>query len=143
MAPSLTITHIAWAFVIAAMFSQWAIVSKATGVHGLWVAVLVLIGSCIGGIVPIAPKLHTLPAPTLKAALIVVAAGVVNGAAMYFYPVKLSDPSVPTGPFITASMAAMVVLSIVFTALVEWQLPSLRLVLGALVICLGLVVIAG
>lgn len=143
MAQTLTLTHIAWACLIAAMFSQWPIVSKATGTHGLWVAVLVIIGTAIGGMVPIVPKLHTLPTPTLKAALIVVAAGVVNGVAMYFYPVRVNDPMIPTGPFVTASIAAMVIASILFTALLEWQLPSLRLVAGALVIGLGLIIIAG
>jgi hypothetical protein len=130
-----------WAFLLATMFAQWPILSKASGLHGHWVAVIVLIGSCIGGIGPIAHQLQHLPTPTPKQAAIVLLAGLINGAAMYFYPVKVADPTIPTAAFITTAIAAMVIMTIVFTALADWQLPEMKTLVGAAIICVGLYVL--
>ncbi len=149
MQPSMTLSAAAIALGIAALFAVWPIVGKITGAHGLWVAILVTIGSLLGTVIIGGSKLTSAEPPTFYTALILVGAGVLNGIGMYFYPMFVGHAYIPTAAFIATVVIGMVVMSVLFTTLVAVIAPSAGLpfpapqvFVGVLVMCAGIYITA-
>lgn len=108
---------ILWAVGIAFAFTVWPILGKVSGASGAWVGTLVVAGTLITTLIFGAKDMVQGPLFTLKALVILALAGLVNGAAVYYYSVKAVDPGVPTGIFV----ATMVVLMALMAPLIDWM----------------------
>ena len=140
MNPIMSLNAVLWAFGIASMFTLWAPVGKISGLPSAWIALLALTGSMIGGGVPALWNINTSAAVDPKFILLLFLLGAVNGIGMYFYPIKVTDPAIPAAAFMTIVIVAMVIMTALFTCLLTWQLPSLRLVIGIGVMIAGIVI---
>lgn len=107
---------IVWAAGIAFAFTVWPIIGKFSGASGAWVGTLVVAGTLVTTLIFGAKDMIHGPMFTMKALVILALAGLVNGAAVYYYSVKAVDPVVPTGIFVTT----MVILMAVMSPLVDW-----------------------
>lgn len=119
MTPSLFV----WSAAIALAFVAWPILSSKSGAPGAWIGLLILIGSTIGTALVGTRDIIASPLPVWKAVGIVVAAGIVNGIAVYYYGLKAADPAIPTGLFVTT----MVVFMALFAPVVDWLVKGATL----------------
>ena len=122
----MSFAHILWALGIASAFVIWPVLGKYSQASGAWVNTLVLVGTAIGGISLAFPNLRGHPTPTSTAVAWLLIAGLLNGAAVYFYAVKAVDPQVPTGAFIMTVIMSMVILTPVFNYLLNGDVLSVR-----------------
>ena len=94
------------AALIALAFVTWTIVGKYSNIDGPWVGLLAALGTftLIASI-----SYRTLgELPPRKAIIVLLLAGAINGIGLYFYSMKISDKSIPTGIFISTTCAMMV-----------------------------------
>ncbi|MDD3531043.1 MAG: hypothetical protein PHV99_00385 [Candidatus Pacebacteria bacterium] len=141
--PALNLSHILWALGIGTAFVMWPIVGKYSQATGAWVNTIVIIGSAIGGIAFAYTSIRVQPIPTLYACLILLAAGAINGAAVYYYSMKAADPQVPTGQFIMTVIIMMVVVSPLFNYLVSGETLSAKQWVGLGTTILSVFLLAG
>jgi drug/metabolite transporter (DMT)-like permease len=141
--PALNLSHILWALGIGTSFVLWPIVGKYSQATGAWVNTLVIIGSTVGGVAFAYTSIRVQPLPPLYACLILLAAGALNGAAVYFYSMKAVDPQVPTGQFIMMVVIMMVILSPLVNYLVNGAALSPKQWLGLGTATLSVFLLAG
>ena len=109
---------IVWATGIAFAFTIWPIIGKYSGASGAWVGTLVIAGTLVTTLIFGAKDMMNGPMFTMKSFVVLALAGLVNGAAVYFYSVKAVDPEVPTSIFVTT----MVILMALMAPLIDWAL---------------------
>lgn len=104
-------SSVLWALGIAAVYAVWPIIGKYSGASGAWISSLVVIGTLLstGGLSYVG--LTEGRFPTIKAIILLIIIGIVNGAAVYFYSMKTSDPNISTGAFIVLVTIFMVVMA--------------------------------
>ena len=141
--PVLSPTHILWAFGIGTAFVIWPIVGKYSQATGAWVNTIVIIGSAIGGIAFAYTSIRVQPVPTLYACLILLAAGAINGVAVYYYSMKAADSQVPTAQFIMTVIIMMVIVSPLFNYLLNGATLSGKQWLGLGTAVLSVFLLAG
>lgn len=139
----MTLHTFLWATGCAFVFSLWPLAGKISGLHPAWIAVYVLIGSLVGGGVPSLLKATSVEGPTVPLALLFLGLGALNGLGMYFYPIKLGDPSVAAGPYVVTVMVGIVLISLILSSLLFSEVPSLRQFVGAAAIVFGIWLLAG
>lgn len=139
-ATALSITHVLYAFGIGSAYALWPIIGRYSGAPGIWINTIVIIGSAIGGIALAYPSMKEQPSPSMNAIWILLFAGLVNGAAVYFYSIKAADPHVPMNAFIVTTIIVMVVMTLAFNFLLNGVVPSMKqgLGLGAAILAVAL-----
>ncbi len=143
MTPVMTLVATLQAFGIATMFILWAPVAKISGLPSSWIVLLAIAGSTVGAGTPALWNIEGWHYSYVKFAALIFVLGVINGIGMYFYPVKLVDPSVPAVTFMTTVIVAMVIMTALFTSVLMWQVPSPRLLVGISLMIVGIVIAAG
>jgi drug/metabolite transporter (DMT)-like permease len=103
-----------WAWGLASAFTLWPMIGKSLQVSGPWVSAIVILMSTVAGLGLAYGDMHAAPVPDIKKILILCAAGILNGAAFYYYGVKANDPAVATGQFAMALILMMVIMTAVF-----------------------------
>jgi drug/metabolite transporter (DMT)-like permease len=83
-------------------------------VSGAWVALIVLAGSLVGGMGVALLDTQRQPAPPVIAIVVLLVVGCLNGAAVYFQAMKVSDILVPTVSFIVTIIIVMLVMTPVY-----------------------------
>lgn len=141
--PTLTLAHILWALGIASTFVSWPILGKYSQASGAWINTIVLVGSAIGGIVLAYPNMKGMPLPTTKALILLLVAGLLNGAAVYFYAVKAVDPLIPSVPFIMTVTVLMVMTTPIFGYFLNGDVLSIRQWLGLFSAIIAIFLLAG
>ncbi len=108
------------AILISFCFAVWPVVSKYSGAQGAWVGVIVAVGSASATFILsfLSRQITTLQSPSIKAIVILVTAGVLNGIAFYFYSLKIADPKISTAAFMTI----VAILMIVMASILDWAL---------------------
>ncbi len=120
------------AVLIAFCFAGWPVVSKYSGAPGVWVGVIVTIGGALATLTFsfLSKQMSVLQLPSIKAIVILVIAGALNGTAFYFYSLKVADPKISTAVFITI----VAILMTVIAPLLDWALngvvPNLQKTFG-------------
>lgn len=112
----MNITLILWAVGIALCFTFWPILGKFSGASGAWVGTLVVLATSTTTVLLGVKEMIQGPMFTVRACVLLVVAGLINGAAVYSYSVKTADPNVPTGTFIVIMTICMTIL----TPLLDW-----------------------
>lgn len=140
---ALSSTHILWAFGIGAVFVFWPALAKYSQASGAWVNTIVIIGSAIGGVGLAYSSLRGQPVPTSNALLILLVAGILNGAAVYFYAMKVSDPQIPTAIFVMTVTIAMLVVAPMFDYVLNGNTLSIRQGAGLGMAILAIFLLAG
>ncbi len=130
-----------WAAGIALAFVAWPILGSKSGVPGAWMGILILVGSVIGNAIVGTKDIIESPLFTWKAFGIVIAAGIVNGIAVYYYGAKSADPNIPTGVFVTTMVVCMAAFAPFIDYLVKGTTISLQQILGVTIICIGIYLI--
>ncbi len=115
---------------IAIAFIGWPIVGKYSGASGAWIGTIMLIATTlVTGTLSLKEMARSSFPPT-KAVAMLIAAGMMNGLAVYLYARKSSSPTVSTATFIVT----VTVLMIVFAPILDWlfngSIPSTRKVFG-------------
>lgn len=129
-ATALSINHVLYAFGIGSAYALWPIIGRYSGAPGIWINTIVIIGSAIGGIALAYPSMKEQSLPGIHAVWILLFAGLVNGAAVYFYSIKAADPHVPMNAFIITTIIVMVVMTLAFNFLLNGIVPSMKQGLG-------------
>lgn len=134
--------HILWAFGIGTVFVFWPVLGKYSQVSGAWVTTIVIVGSTIASIGFSYSSLNG-PMPTLGASGILLIAGMMNGAAFYLHSIRVTDPRIPTGPYIMAVIITMVVMTPLFNYLLNGVMLSVKQWLGLGAAILSVILLAG
>ncbi|MEK7650000.1 MAG: hypothetical protein AAB367_03545 [Patescibacteria group bacterium] len=95
------------AALIALAFVTWPIIGKYSGITGAWVGVLASVGTLT--LVAVFSGRALATPPTLRGATLLLAAGAINGVAVFFYSMKTSDPQISTGVIVVITSMMMVV----------------------------------
>lgn len=140
---SLTLSHIVWAIGIAAAFVFWPTIGKYSGASGTWVNTLILIWSTIAGVAFSMPAMISGPTPSLRAVGLMALAGLINGAAVYYYSVLTADATVPTGRLVAVVTIFMVILGPLFAYFLNGEVISLRHWAGLAAAVIAVLLIAG
>ncbi len=120
------------AILISFCFAGWPVVSKYSGASGVWVASVVTIGGALATLTlcVFGKQMVVFQLPSIRAIIILIVAGALNGAAFYFYSMKVADPKIPTAVFITI----VAILMVVVAPLLDWALngviPNLQKTFG-------------
>ena len=142
-APILSPAHILWAFGIGSAYAFWPIIGKYSQASGEWVNTIVVISSTIIAIGLAFSSVKEQPLPTLNAFAVLLLAGLLNGAAVYFYSMKATDPQVPTGAFIMTTIVIMVAMAPLFNYLLNGVALSLKQLAGLGAAALAIALLAG
>ena len=142
-APALTLVQLLWALGIASAFVLWPILGKFSQASGAWINALVIIGTAFSGIGLSYPVMKGQPIPSVHALGWLIVAGVINGAAVYFYATKAVEVGVPTGVFIMTVIILMVVMTPVFNYLLNGEILSVRQWAGLGAALLAIFLLAG
>ena len=126
----LTGSHVMQAFLISSAYVLWPIIGKYSQVSGTWVTSLILFFTAVGGGLCALPGMRSEELPSAKGIAILAAAGLINGIAAYFYSMKTTDQSVPTGNFIVAVVVGMLVMGTIFSYFLNGEPITVRKVLG-------------
>ena len=123
-------SHVMQAFLIATAFVFWPTVSKYSQVSGPWINTLVLLFSTmVGGLLAL-PEMRASGLPSFKGIAILAFAGLINGAAVYFYSVRAADAQTPTGSFIAITIVGMLIMGLVFSYFLNSEPITERKLLG-------------
>lgn len=125
-APVLSLAHILWAFGIGTAFALWPILGKYSRVPGVWVYIVVIVGSAIGGIGLAYSSLKEHPVPTMNAFGMLFIVGMINGMAFFLHSTKVTDLRIPTGPYIIMVIITMVVMTPLFNYFLNGDVLSVR-----------------
>lgn len=131
------IATIAVACLISLAFSSWPIFGKYMKAPGIWVGILVSLGTTVTMVVLSLKPVATHGLPTTKIGLVFLGFGVLNGAAIYMYSLKIADPTVPTAVFVVMISVGMVVFGSLLGWIILGQVPTRDQIFGY-----GLAVIA-
>ncbi len=112
------LTTLLWAAGIAATFVAWPVIGKYSGASGAWIGIIVVAGSLVTTAIFGLKELTSGPMFTLKALVLLVMAGLLNGAAVYYYSVKATSTAIPTGVFIVT----MSIMMVIFAPILDWLL---------------------
>ena len=139
---TLSITHVLYAFGIGSASALWPIIGRYSGAPGTWINTVVIIGSAISGIALAYPSMREQPLPSMNAIWVLLFAGLVNGAAVYYYSVKAADPHVPMNAFIVTTIVMMIVMTLAFNFLLNGVVPSVKQGLGLTFAVLAVILLA-
>jgi len=139
---ALSINHVLYAFGIGSAYALWPIIGRYSGAPGTWINTVVLVGSAVSGIALAYPSMKEQSLPGMHAVWILLFAGLVNGAAVYFYSVKAADPHVPMNAFIITTIVMMVVMTLAFNFLLNGVMPSVRQGFGLAFAVLAVILLA-
>ncbi len=109
---------------IAIAFVAWQALARFSGAPTAWIGPLVLLGSLVGGGLLGLNGMATGPDIVWKSVLIVFCLGLVNGVAVHFNVINLTNPEIPTGTYLLVLTIMMAVLGPLIDALFAWTLPS-------------------
>lgn len=132
---------IPWVAGISLAFVIWPLLAKVSGVSGAWVGILVLAGSFIGNLVVGAKDISTSPMFTMKAFMIMMVAGIINGVAVYYYGMKAADPSITTWILLTSVTILMAVFSPLVNVIMGGTGLAIQHWIGIFLACGGILVI--
>lgn len=136
-------TYLFSAWLAATAFVAWPIVGKYSGIGGHWVNIVVLSGSTLAGIAMAYPQVRGEPLPSFRGLGVVLLAALANGAAVYLYSLKTSDPNVPTGSFIVTVTLMMVVMGFLLSVILTGQHATPRQLAGLALAVFAVWLIAG
>lgn len=85
---------------IAFCFTSWPIVVKFSRVGGAWGGTIVFVATCLSVALFSGKQLLGSSLPNLKALMILLVAGTINGFGCYLYSLKSSDQNIAIGVFI-------------------------------------------
>jgi drug/metabolite transporter (DMT)-like permease len=138
-----TLQAIVVAFFVSAGFASWPVLASRSGLTGTWSAGL----ACAATLLPVLciglcrSEYAEVPRPSLM--MYVIAGGLLNGLAVYFYTKQISSSTMPTASFMALVSIGMLLLAPIF----EWALkglpPSPRQMCGYAVACLAVWLITG
>ncbi|MFA5996226.1 MAG: hypothetical protein WC790_00675 [Candidatus Paceibacterota bacterium] len=141
-ATALSVSHVLYAFGIGSAYALWPIIGRYSGAPGTWINTVVVIGSAISAIALAYPSMKEQSLPNMNAIWILLFAGLINGAAVYFYSVKAADPHVPMNAFIITTIVIMVVMTLAFNFLLNGVVPSVKQGLGLAFAVLAVILLA-
>jgi hypothetical protein len=123
----------AWAVMIALGFATWPLVGGLAGLRpeqGMWLGLVTMSATVVAIMIFGSGALANAAAPTFKAFGILAVAGFLNGVAVYYYGVKLTElESTPVAKavFVLTMMMALML----FTPLLTWVIEMVKVVFGA------------
>ena len=106
---------------IAIAYTTWGMLGKYFGVNAGWMCTIIFIGTLIGGMTPSLPTIMNTPMPSAGAVTVMLAAGIVNGIAVYVASMKMVDPSIPSAVFFVMLLVVMVVITPFFGLVLHKQ----------------------
>ena len=101
-------------------FVAWPIIGNYSGASGGWVATIMIWGTAIVITLLSRNELRNGSLPNARAMLILLFAGVINGAAVYCYALKAADKKVDTAAFVIA----VSILMIMWAPVLDWALKG-------------------
>lgn len=110
---------------IAFAFVAWQALAKFSGAPSAWVGPIVLFGSLIGTLAFGWRGMATEMDVAWKSVLIVLILGLINGVAVYYNVVNLTNPSIRVGTYILILTVLMAVFGPLIDAVITRTLPSL------------------
>ena len=117
---------LAWAVFIALGYVCWPIVGKRVGAPGVWMGTIINFCGLVCMLALSSRQLLNGPMVTTKAILALVAVGIFNGAAVYVYSLKTTDPQINTGVFIVLISILLTTLAPLVDGLLNATMPSAK-----------------
>jgi len=117
---------------IGTTFVLWPIMSKYLNMAGAWANIVVIFGTGLTALILSRYYIVTnhIPAPPIKAILILLCSAVMNGIAVYLYAQKTANPEIPTAIFVVVVSVFMVIAAAVLDFALNDTIPSLRQLAG-------------
>lgn len=135
--------NLLWATGIAFAFVAWQILGKWSGASPAWIGVIVLGGSFLVNAALGAKQLTDGPMFAFKAFVWLALAAAINGAAIHFLNLKLTDPSVKVGMFVTTMTIMMAAFSPLLDYLLNGATISVRQAGGIALAILAIYLLQG
>ena len=114
----------------AAGFVAWPIIGNYSKASGAWVGIVVFIGTAIVVTSLSVNQLNHDSSPTARAMALLVAAGIINGMATYFFASKITDPAISVSVFMVTVSVGMVIFAPIFNFATNDVVPTLRQSVG-------------
>lgn len=111
---------------IAFAFVAWQALAKSSGAPSAWVGPLVLLGSLIGTLMFGWRGMTTSSELAWKSAALVLILGLVNGLAVHYNVVNLTNSAIKTGSYLLVLTVLMAVFGPLIDAALHRTLPSPR-----------------
>ena len=115
---------------IGLIYLIWPIFGKWSGAPGFWVGTLACFGTFLASLALSARAMSKAPIGNVGIVFGLLLVGFINGLAVYLYSIKSTDPTVPTGLFVTTVCISMVVGAPVVDYTLNHQAISGRQMLG-------------
>lgn len=123
---------------ISVAFAGWPIIGNYSGASCTFVGTVVAITTAISVFALSAKDFFISPLPGLRAILILSMAGFLNGAALYYYSVKVADQNIPTSVFVATVSICMVIVAPLLYFFTKGSAPSGRQFAGYLLACIAI-----
>lgn len=115
---------------IAIGFAGWPIISSYSRASGGWVGMVVSVSTALAVVIFSAKNLSSIPAPNLRALVLLLIAGVFNGLALCLYSFKVADTNVPTAAFVVMISIMMAMVAPVLNWMLNSAVPNQSQMLG-------------
>lgn len=139
----MTLAHVFTAFLVATAFVSWPIVGKYAELSGGWTTALLLFFSAIAGVLFALPAMRAEALPDTKGVMILAVAGLMNGAAAYFYAMKTADPDIATGSFVVIVLVGMILIGTMLSFFLNDEAFTMRKTAGVALAMLSVYLLTG
>ena len=118
------------AVLIALGFTSWPIAGNYLKACSGWVGTIVMMATAVVVALLSIKQFSTVPALNVKAILLLIIVGIINGVSVYLYSVKVADATIPTAAFMVTVSILMAVSAPFLNWIINSAVPNPQQVVG-------------